>query len=198
MINLFLKAKHWQLFILIFAIPIIFQFSMIGLFFSNMSFATEPDLTIMFDYMKFFPIIILIPMLALFSWFWSVVIGLQKKIPTNVILNIKKFKIFFFIPLIYISVFLLFFSISINGLLNNNIEPNFGLIGSLFAIIIPLHLFSMFCIFHTLYFVAKTIKTVELQQEAKFEDFIGEFFLMWFYPIGIWMIQPKINELSKG
>jgi len=88
-------------------------------------------------------------------------------------------------------------SYTMNGLINSGSEPNSGLLGGIFAIIIPLHLFSMFCIFYTLYFVAKTFKTVELQREVKFSDFAGEFFLIWFYPIGIWIIQPKINKFIE-
>jgi hypothetical protein len=26
-------------------------------------------------------------------------------------------------------------------------------------------------------------------------DYIGEFFLFWFFPIGIWFIQPRINNI---
>ena len=48
-----------------------------------------------------------------------------------------------------------------------------------------------------LYFCSKTIKTVELQKEVFFGEFIGDFFGLWFYPIGIWFIQPKINKLAK-
>jgi hypothetical protein len=45
--------------------------------------------------------------------------------------------------------------------------------------------------------VAKTIKTVELQREVNFSEFIGEFFMIWFYFIGIWILQPKINRMVK-
>ena len=45
-----------------------------------------------------------------------------------------------------------------------------------------------------LYKAAKTIKTVELQKKVTFSDFAGEFFLLWFSPIGIWILQPKINK----
>ena len=57
------------------------------------------------------------------------------------------------------------------------------------------HILSMFGIFYSLYFVAKTFKTVELQREVTFSDFAGEFFMIWFFPIGIWVIQPKINKM---
>ena len=84
-----------------------------------------------------------------------------------------------------------------NGLMTNGTEPSVGLIGGLVAVIVPLHLFSMFCIFYSLYFVAKTFKTVELQREVNFSDFAGEFFMIWFYPIGIWIVQPKINKMIE-
>ena len=98
-------------------------------------------------------------------------------------------------------VYMLMFSISIgaalNGVMQNGTEPNGAFAGSLVAIILPLHLFSMFCILYSLYFVAKTFKTVELQREVTFSDFAGEFFLIWFYPIGIWIVQPKINKMVE-
>lgn len=195
MTDRFLKAKHWQLFLLTFGIPLIFQFIMMGSMISNFATQTNPDPTMMFNYMKFFPVIMIIFMAIFFGWFWSVAIGLQKKVPENVTMKVKKFKIFFFIPLIYMLIFMTFFSVSMNGLFSSNSEPSFGLIGGLFAVIFPLHLFAMFCIFYSLYFVAKTFKTVELQREVTFGDFAGEFFLIWFYPIGIWIVQPKIIGL---
>ena len=42
---------------------------------------------------------------------------------------------------------------------------------------------------------AKALKTVEWQKPVTFSDFAGEFFLIWFFPIGIWIIQPRINKL---
>jgi hypothetical protein len=30
---------------------------------------------------------------------------------------------------------------------------------------------------------------------VSFYDFSGPFFLLWFFPIGIWIIQPRINRL---
>ncbi|MCW8897362.1 MAG: hypothetical protein OQJ96_08090 [Flavobacteriales bacterium] len=193
----FLKAKHWQLFLLTFGIPMGFQFIMMGSMISNIGTSTNSDPTIMFNYMKLFPIIMLVFMGIFFGWFWSVAIGLQSKVPESVKMKVKKFKVFFFIPMVYMLLITLFMLISMNGLMTNGTEPSGALIGILFTIIVPLHLFSMFCIFYSLYFVAKTFKTVELQREVSFSDFVGEFFLIWFYPIGIWFIQPKINKMIE-
>ncbi|MFZ4399070.1 MAG: hypothetical protein ACOYO1_03460 [Bacteroidales bacterium] len=186
MIKSFLNAKHWQLFLLIFGIPMIFQFVMMTLTISNFASETNSDPSMIFDYMKFFPIIMILFMGVLFGWIWSVAIGLQNRIPENIKMNVRKFKFFFFTPLIYISFFLGFFIVIFTM---SSFNP------ALFVIIIPLHLFSVFCMFYCLFFVSKTIKTVEFQREVTFSDFIGEFFMIWFYPIGIWIIQPKINKM---
>lgn len=193
----FLKAKHWQLFLLTFGIPMIFQFVMMGFIISNIGTESNPDPAMMFNYMKFFPIMMIIFMGVFFGWFWSVAIGLQKKVPQKVKMKVKKFKIFFFIPIAYMLFITVFMETTMGGLMESGSEPSGGLIGSLAAIIVPLHLFSMFCIFYSLYFVTKTFKTVELQREVSFSDFTGEFFMIWFYPIGIWIVQPKINKMIE-
>lgn len=114
-------------------------------------------------------------------------------------MKVKKFKIFFFIPVIYLTLIITFmtvmFSSNVLNTLNNN-PPAVGFfIG--FMLIFPIHIFAMFCIFYSLYFVAKTLKTAELQREVTFSDFVGEFFLAWFFPIGVWILQPRINKMIE-
>lgn len=188
MTNRFLKAKHWQLFLLTFGIPLIFQFVMMGTMMVNIGKGNIPDPSFMFNYMAFFPILMILFMGVLFGWFWSIAIGLQSKVPEGVKMKVNKFKIFFFTPFVYLLFIIVLFTTSMNGILPNP---------AIFLIIVPLHLFSMFCMFYNLYFVAKTFKTVELQRETSFSDFAGEFFLIWFYPIGIWIVQPKINKMIE-
>ncbi|PCJ98064.1 MAG: hypothetical protein COA50_03830 [Flavobacteriaceae bacterium] len=117
--------------------------------------------------------------------------------PANVKMKVKKFRALFFIPLVYIILISLFVGFSASGLFANGNISGSVIGGFLVAIVFVLHLFSMFCIFYSLYFVSKTIKTVELQREVNFGDFIGEFFMLWFYPFGIWIIQPKINKMAE-
>lgn len=198
MTDLFLKAKHWQLFLLTFGVPVVFQFGMMAIIMVTIAVQADPDPNIMFAYMRFFPLIMMLFVAILYGWYWSVAIGLQKKVPENVPMKVKKFKVFFFIPVIYIVVFLGFFTIVLNRLFTDNPEPDIVFLGGLIFVIFPLNLFAMFCVFYCLYFIAKTFKTVELQREVKFGDFVGEFLLIWFFPIGIWFIQPKINKMIEG
>lgn len=166
----------------------LFQFFVMGTMFANLSNENNSDPAFLFNYIQLLPILTIVFMGVLWLWFWSVATGLQSKVPEGVTMKIKKFKIFFFIPLIYILFFVGIFMTVITG------ESSIPII---FAVIFPLHIFSMFCIFYTLYFIAKTFKTVELQREVRFSDFAGEFFLIWFYPIGIWILQPKINKMVE-
>jgi len=194
MINSFLKAKHWQLFLLMIGIPILFQFILFSSLFINISENTEPNPIDIFKPFSYFPIMMILCCGVFFGWFWSMAIGLQRKIPKKITMKVKRFKIFLCIPLLYILLISIFVGFSFGNAATMQ-EQDIIDIAPFFAIIIPLHLFSMFCMFYMLYFTAKTIKTVELQRELRFSDFAGEFFLLWFYFIGIWIIQPKINKM---
>jgi hypothetical protein len=70
-------------------------------------------------------------------------------------------------------------------------DPGAGI----FALIVPLHLLSMGCLFYCLYFIAKALKSVEAQQPVSVSEYLGDFFLLWFYPVGIWILQPRVNKL---
>lgn len=50
---------------------------------------------------------------------------------------------------------------------------------------------------YCLAFPAKALKSIELGREASLGDYIGDFFLIWFLPIGIWFIQPRINKIAN-
>lgn len=184
----FLKAKHWQIFLVTIGLPLIIEIIAIPIMISG----NNPSV-----FIRFMPIIMIFFMFGFFGWFWAIATGLQYKVPEGVKMKVKKFKVFFFIPLIYIiSSF-----VSMGIILGNGSETtqklNDGQVLEVIGLIVPLHLFSMFCIFYCLYFVAKTYKTVDLQREVTFSDFAGDFFLFWFFPVGIWIIQPKINKMVE-
>jgi hypothetical protein len=188
MIEKFLKAKHWQIFMVTFGLPFLIQIIMMP-----MTMMENDPMMIM----KVFPIIMILFVGGFMGWFWSIGVGLQSKVPSGVTMKIKKFKSFLIIPLIYMLLISISMGSMFSGVIAGGEEPSGGLIGGIVGIIVPLHLFSMFCIFYCLYFVAKTFKTVELQREVSFSDFAGEFFMIWFFPIGIWIVQPKINKMIE-
>ena len=184
MIEKFLKAKHWQIFIAIFIIPYSLQF--LAMTITN----NDQD-----KIMDFTPFIIVVFFLGLFGWLWSIAIGLKEKIPTGIKMKTKKFKIFLLIPLIYMPVAFKLFDLLFDSVEKSNGEVNGLMMGIFFAIIFPLHILSIFGFLYSFYYVAKTYKTVELQREVSFSDFAGDFFLLLFFPIGVWIIQPNINKM---
>lgn len=194
MIPLFLKAKHWQLFALMIGIPFFAQIIIMQHMASHVSQNAIPDPDVLVRAMGGIGLVVIFLLALFFGWLWSVGVGLQEKLPDRLKMNVRLFKAFVWFPVAYIILIVLLTSSMLSGLFTT-----VGTVGAgPFLLIIPLHFFAMFCIFYDLYFIAKTYKTAELQQAVKFVDFIGEFFLVWFYPVGIWILQPKINAMSDG
>jgi len=52
-------------------------------------------------------------------------------------------------------------------------------------------IFTLYCI----YFTAKTYRTLRLQRIATFKEYLSDFLLILFFPIGLWILQPKINKM---
>ncbi|MGI9272392.1 MAG: hypothetical protein ACR2QT_11495 [Woeseiaceae bacterium] len=63
------------------------------------------------------------------------------------------------------------------------------------GIIIPMHLLAMVAIFYVLGFAARNLIMAERQEPVTFFDYSGPFFLIWFFPIGVWFVQPRVNRL---
>lgn len=179
-----LTLKHWQLFGLLFGLPMIFQFVII------ISIMINKNSTMMF---VVFPLIIILYIGLYFGWFYALGTNLYKMLPDKATMNLKIFKIFLFIPVAYILFLSVFMAAKISIMLNGE-QANFAS----FALIIPLHLFSIFCIFYSIYFIAKALKSVELQREVSFSDYAGDCFLIWFLMIGVWIIQPRINKIFNN
>ena len=73
----------------------LFQIVLMITMFANIGSGNNPDVSLLFNYFMFFPIIMILIVATQFGWFWSVGIGLQSKVPENVKMKTKKFKIFF-------------------------------------------------------------------------------------------------------
>lgn len=202
MIHKFLKAEHWQLFVIGFGVPFVLQMVLFRELFQAMEalayiMETAGDISPSFEIPRtliFVPIIMLLTIGVQAGWLWSVVIGLENKLPKGMYHSSNTlFKISLFAPVITFLLTMYMMYDVMNSAITG-IIPNIG--G--FFLLFPLSFFSVFGMFYVVYFAAKRIKTVELQQIPRFEDWILEFFLIAFFPIGIWILQPRINELYEG
>jgi hypothetical protein len=127
------------------------------------------------------------------AWAWSLAEALYPKLPGGHTLNLVKFKTFLIIPAIYFLLVTFFMN---GGYSINN--SNFASYGAIAYLLVPLHLFCMYCMFYCIYFLAKSIECVESRNKnPNTSDYIGDFFCLWFIPIGIWFIQPKIQRIFR-
>jgi len=172
-----LKLKHWQLFLMTWGVPITI----------NMYTFSRPAMMV-----KLFPVMMLVFIIGIFGWIWAISTQLHKKLPMEVDLNIRSFKIIFSIPILYTLAVTLWmaYQFYIRFPEGSNVGPVIGVVASI-------HLISMICILLGLRFAAQTMRSVELGRLAKFSEYAVEFLLIWFSPIGFWILQPRLNKLSE-
>ena len=115
---------------------------------------------------------------------------LYQKLPVGHDLKINRFRFNLFFPLVYVIIVFILFDGGYE--INQNNYKEYG--WSLF-IIIPLHLYAMYCMFYTIWFIAKCIATVENNRVVGFDNYAANFFLLWFFPIGIWFVHPKVRKI---
>jgi hypothetical protein len=65
--------------------------------------------------------------------------------------------------------------------------------------LIPVPFYALFVIswLYVAYFVSKELKAVENRQSIGFMEHLAEFFLIVYFLVGVWWIQPRINKLSQ-
>lgn len=181
--KIFLRLKHWQLFLLLVGPAILFDIFLFG----SIIFPLDRSFIVIV-----FPFVMIFSMGILFGWLYAMGTNLHKQLPGNVTMNIVSFTILFLVAFIFMtSIFVLIF-ISLNRALADKEPLNLSMST---ALIFFLYLFFMYCMFYCLYFTAKALKAVELQRPVTFGDYAGEFFLIWFFIIGVWIIQPRLNRL---
>lgn len=219
--NIFLKAKHWQLFTILYGPVVIFYVVVMGKFFFDLgnlmanieeaiANGDEPNPAIflqsMFGSFKYFPFIGLLTIPILYGWYWSVVTGLQSKLPANLEIKTGAFKVVLFVSVgaVIYTVYMTYtmfetFTTDMTMVLDDpaGAQAFARKVTAMVGTMYPLQLAAMACMFYCYYIVAKVIKSAELRREATFSDLIAEFVLAWFFFVGVWILQPRINKLIE-
>ena len=159
----FLRAKHWQIFLLLFVFSFVAELLLIG---PALSAQGSPQRELWRFWLS--TTVMIVPfMFAFLAWFWSMGSFLNSIAPPRLRMNTAFFQFAVVYPGLYVFVALPLFA-----------APNPNLI----VVIFPLHLFAMFCMFYNLRFVAKSLVSVETAKPASFYDYAGPFFLSLVFP----------------
>lgn len=206
--RIILKAKHWQLFVITFVVPLLSMVVFMAIAFSKM--ADMPGSPALFidafrGNMKWLLVVTLICGIVTYLRLLSAGIETRKLAPAGA----RRKKGLFIFSILFQLLFSAIFTIVYLSVIDSIFMPLSTLVidpGALqldaktfitiWAIFLPLNLFTILCKFYSIYYVAKTYKSAELEKDAKFEDYAAEFFLVLFWFIGVWVIQPKLNQMA--
>jgi len=115
------------------------------------------------------------------AWFWAMGSFLNSIVQPKLRPGVGFFRFALVYPILYIPVFIF--------MVLRPLHP------AMLEVTLPLHLLAMFCMFYLLNFVSKNLVLAETHRVVRFYDYAGPFFLLWFFPIGVWAVQPRINRL---
>lgn len=123
-------------------------------------------------------------MAGVFGWIWAIANVLHPKLPGGIGLSNWKFRMSLLLAVMIFA--------WLEGTLifkTGEVPPSVLIV----AILIYLAL-MVISVLHA----AKTFKSVELKKRVTFAVYIGEAFLIWLSPIGIWLLQPRLNALVRS
>jgi hypothetical protein len=176
--KLFVRIKHWQLFLLLFGIPLVLLF-------------TLPDEIILDNSIKglrFMVAAVTVYLAILLSWIWSLGKNLHQILHYNI--SSKSRFVMFNVSVLFIITDIIFIFWAILNYAGSTELPAF-----LFPALVIGHIIAMFCVFFSSAFIAKTLKMVELKRAVTKGEWFGDALLLLAYPLGIWVIQPRVNNI---
>jgi hypothetical protein len=175
-VEFFLRAKHWQIFVLTWGVYGAGQIILS---------AVAPSGSLSWRNWAFlwtFEVIILLFVVGYIGWFWSMGHFLDATVKASLRLNVTLFRV----AVVYVTAYLLV-ALPLFLLLDDN--PNVE------ALVISLHLFAVFCFLYLPYFVSKNLAMRNKGKPVTFEGYSLYLFLLVVSFLGVWTIQPRINQL---
>jgi hypothetical protein len=166
--NFFLKLKHWELFLML-VLPTAMTLTF-GIPLEPLVVAT----------------IGLFLLLVLFSWMLSIGAWANGRLPATRRRSPLPFAAGLAIPLVYLLMYIFLY---IPELAQGGAPQRPPLW------LLPMHMLSMIGIFYGLWYTARQLKSLQENEEADFMIFSSTFFLLFIFPLGVWLVQPVVNQL---
>ncbi|HEY3930319.1 MAG TPA: hypothetical protein VGL89_18245 [Candidatus Koribacter sp.] len=112
------------------------------------------------------------------GWYWSVGMFLGELLQPKFKVNVRLFLVTVIWPCVY-TPFFLWYTAKTTSIIA----------------IFPLQTFDVFCLFYQVYFLARGLEMAEMDTVPVFSQFWGTTVLLFLWPIGIWSVQPRVNNL---
>ena len=164
----FLRGKHWQLFLLVVAEPVY-----------------------VFSGRRYLIPLAALAIISYLTWFWvtgSFLGAISDR--TNTMGN-RLFRVSIVCLALWFALAITIFRAGLFGNLTAIRIPVFAVT----LLFLPLHFIAILCIPFVLYFWCKHLLLAELRDSADFFQYLELIFLLSFFFVGVWNIQPRINRL---
>jgi hypothetical protein len=184
-IRMFLNASALQVFLITFILPLFIQ----GI---TIIIGVLIDSSLPFKLL--FPLLVLTLIPGYFGWLYSVGTQLQSRKPVekgNVSLLLMKAAII----VIDISLFLLAIILLV---FHNEASSDSATNGAYILIIVTLALVFLVSYLYAIHSITLSLKTFDNHNYVIFQDYFTVFFLIYFYPVGLWVIQPRIKSILNN
>ena len=170
--NFFLRAKAWQVFLLLVGLYIAGQVEIANSVTEIQGVGNPARIDLQAA------IIGAIFLSAVFFWLGCLGVSLNGIVKPDLRAN----SLPFLLALLFSTAILLLLSIFLNN-----------------PTILKLLTYSSFlvvpCMLYSLSYIARGLVAAETNRRPSSSEWAGPFFLLWFFPIGIWFIQPRLNKL---
>ncbi|MDJ0776949.1 MAG: hypothetical protein QNJ85_03730 [Gammaproteobacteria bacterium] len=164
----FLRLRHWELFLML-ALPTLMCL-LFGLPFEGLILAS----------------IALFLFIVLCAWIFSIGAWSNAQLPPERRRGLLLFSAGLVLPIVYVLLYI----ILILPVIESGTPPDQPPLW-----IFPMHMLSMAGYFYGLWFAAKQFKSLLVSEDADFLIFSSMFFLLFIFPLGVWIIQPNVNQL---
>jgi hypothetical protein len=173
--HFFLRAKHWKMFLLLFIVSV-------GRFVGSIAImvaSPSPEVS----GLALVGLALLGGLLALvfLTYLWSVGSFLCSVTPPDLQSPLSFFRVAIIYPMVLVFA-----------------AASFSLIGNTwpFVVFVALGLFALVCSIYDINFVSKALAMAETGEPRALPEYAGTFFLfLFFFPLGVWFIQPRVNRI---
>lgn len=123
------------------------------------------------------------------GWIYSIGTSMNELIPYKLRPNGIYFKVSCLFTVVAIIVILIIFGgYSID-------QDNYQQYGYWIWVLLPFHFYLIWSLIYIFYFASKALTSVIEGEVVGFGESYRVFFAMWFYPIGVWFIQPAVQKI---